>query len=316
MWSNIQIIKEMNRSYLVLQGEENCTEMDYQMRMVTEVPIPVFVNLQIRQTDCHLEYYYDISGKISLEKWLQHQLMNKKELEALFQALFEAYEAVETYLLDADRIVLSPSCIMVNGDCTKVQFCYGADTEGTFFTGLQELMQYLLTRLNHSDGETVRIGYTLYQYCSQEQCAFSEMLEVFENHRADNLWKGQLCHQRSDVSHTEQNDVGTDFMWDSKLPVVLSKEEAEETLCPTGGEGAQKDHNSFGGHKDQRKHFAGKQWLLLGVLSGVLALIGSVCDLNQKNNSGQGGSMVLRIAIVLFAVECIWGLYRYYREHM
>ena len=281
MWSKIQIIKEMNRSYLVFHGEEDDTETDYQMRMAAEVKIPVFVNLQIRQTDCHLEYYYDISGKFSLEEWVQHQLMNKKELQALFQALFEAYEAVEAYLLDADRIILAPSCIMVNGDCTKIQFCYGADTESSFFTGLQELMQYLLTKLNHSDKETVRVGYALYQYCKQEQCAFSELLEVFESHKAENTWENESIHQHQGVSDTDKKDIHGDFLWDAKLPVVLSREEAEEKLYSAGRTPEQKADDRFSKYKEHGGGFLENPWLLLGILSGVLVLVVGIYYLNH-----------------------------------
>lgn len=315
MHHKVENIKEMNRSYLVLRGEENCTETDFQMRMAAEAEIPVFVKVQIRQIDCHLEYYYHISGKVVLNEWLQHRLISRKELQALFQALFQAYEAVEAYLLDADRIVLHPSCIVVNGEGREPQFCYGTEGEHSFSENLQELMQYLLTRLNHSDEETVRVGYTLYQYCRQEQCVLGEMLQVFETGRGQDTWGNGLSNQYPAADGEDRKEACPDTLWDSQLPVVLSREEAEEKLLSSGEAGVQKSAEGLLEHKSQAGHVSGWQWLLISVLSGVFALLGGIYCLAHKPDSGQGGMGLLLIGIVLLVAVCLWGIYWFYREN-
>lgn len=314
MNTSIQNVKEMNRIYLVLQGEENCTEPDFQMRMAAEADIPAFVKVQIRQTDCHLAYYYDISGKVSLEEWLQHRLIQCKELQALFQALFQAYEAVETYLLDANRILLYPSCIIVNGEGMEPQFCYGMEEKASFAESMQELMQYLLTKLNHSDEETVRVGYTLYQYCRKEQCALGEMLQVFASSKGQRSWNEGGSEQRSIEGTENQGELFSDTVWDCGLPAVVS-EEAEERLLSVDQTAGRQSVDRIWEYENATKHISGLQWLILSVLSGGLALFGGIYCLIDQVVSGQGGRGLLLLGIVLLVAVCIWGMYWFYREN-
>ncbi len=308
--SFIQHIKELNRNYLVLQGDENGTEPDFQMRMAAEADIPVFLKLQIRQIDCRLTYYYDSSGKVSLEEWLEHRLMQRKELEALFHGLFQAYEAAEVYLLDGDRILLSPSCIMVNGEGIAPQFCYGTEGGKSFLEGIEELMQYLLTRLDHSDAETVRAGYTLYQYSRKAQCTIKEMIQVFECGRSNGIW---VEGETNLTEEGEREGLSADTVWDSGLPAVVSGEKGS-LLSAEPVSGLQIDDKMME-YKKHSTQVSGLQWLLLSVLSGALALIGGIYCLIGFENSGQGGWGLLMFGIVLLMGICIWGMYWFYREN-
>ncbi len=310
----IQKIKEMNRNYLVLE-EESGTEADFQMRMAAEGDIPVFVKMQIRQIDRRLEYYYDISGKIPLNEWLQHRLLSSRELEALFQALYQAYEAAETYLLDAERIVLMPSCIAVNGEGTEPQFCYGTAGTSSFSENLRELMQYLLTRLNHSDEKTVRVGYTLYQYCRQEQCNLGEMLRIFEKDRVQETWGNESLNRHPAAEEADSPEDGADTLWDSQLPVVFSREEAEERLLSAGKTAAAGGSQEPGEHTAQGEQISGWQWLLLGILSGLFALFGGIYCVLHKSDPGQGGRGMLLMGIVILGAVSLWGIYWFYREN-
>ena len=120
-------VREMNRNYLILSGKEDEMELDYQMRMLTENEIPGLISAQIRQVDCHIEYYYEISGRVSLAQYLARHQMQYKELEALITGLHQVSGAAEEYLLDIDQVLLEPELIFLNQKGDTVSFCYGKD---------------------------------------------------------------------------------------------------------------------------------------------------------------------------------------------
>lgn len=295
----IQYVREMNRNYLVLHGEENQVEIDYQTRMVLENNISVFADMQVRQIDCHLEYYYEISGKITLEQWMQKQLIGRQELQALFIALCRAVQAVNEYLLDADRVFLNPTCILLDSVSLQVQFCYGAAAGTPFLEALQELMQHLLTRLNHNDEETVRIGYTLYQYCQQKYYAIEEMLSVFETERRRD---GESYESRPDLS-TNEKPYGAGGMDNLEETAILSYEEN-----PNGFFYGEKEEMALQmENRNAADRYTGWQWLLESILTGLLAVSAGVYYYIRKE-------VLILFLFVLLIVLCLWGGYRFLRE--
>lgn len=310
----IQTIKEMNRTYLVIQETEEHTETDYQMRMAAEADIPVFLPVQIRQIDCDQAYYYDISGKASLEEWTRHRLVTRQELQVLFQALNQAYDTAESYLLDADRICLSPACIMVNGEWSQVQFCYTVMEEGTFTIGLQALMQFLLTRLDHQDKETVFVGYTLYQYCRQDQCTIGEMLQVFDIGKMQKAGQHDLWNPYPDTEADAVNAVYPEDLWEEDMTVVLSEAEARERLLAVPAEGNRE--SSCLRQQNRGKGKLGWQWLAVSILAGVLALLGGLYCLQYGVSLRQNGGGLLILGVLALAAESIWGICRFYRSPM
>lgn len=308
----IQTIKEMNRTYLVVQETEEHTETDYQMRMTAEADIPALIPVQIRQVDCYQAYYYDISGKVSLEEWARHRLVTRQELQVLFQALYQVYGTVESYLLDADRICLSPACIMVNGEWNQVQFCYAVTEEGTFTAGLQALMQFLLTRLDHQDKETVFVGYTLYQCCRQDQCPMEEMLQVFDTGKMQKTGQNNLWNPYPDTETDTVDAACQEDLWEGDMTVVLSESEARERLLAVPAEKSRE--NGCRIHQNRGKGLLGWQWLAVSILSGVLALLGSLYCLHYGVSLWKNGGGPLILGIIALAAESIWGICKFYKS--
>lgn len=257
-------VREMNRNYLILSGKEDEMELDYQMRMLTENEIPGLISAQIRQVDCHIEYYYEISGRVSLAQYLARHQMQYKELEALITGLHQVSGAAEEYLLDIDQVLLEPELIFLNQKGDTVSFCYGKDRNSSFLAHLRELMQYLLVRLDHSDEKTVRVGYALYQECQSDQCTIERCIWIFRNQ--ERIWKKEENEQWYPIQNEESGyDDWESWQQETMLLTELPVYEAaqshlqEESILQKSGRKMKKTEK--------------KEWLLFGAISGILEMI-------------------------------------------
>ena len=211
-------VKELNREYLVVSVKEGETEPDYQMHMLAENQIAGLLPVQIRQIDCQIEYYYEITGMVPLEQYLARHAMGYQELKDLVTGLQGVWEQTMEFLLDMDRICLEPEWMFLDGN--GFSFCYGGEGSKEFWEQFRELMQRLLVKLDHTDEKTVYAGYLLYQECQAASCSIEKCAGIFQKkaewealhqpdtetsvqESAERLWTGEQMGQQETTLLTD-----------------------------------------------------------------------------------------------------------------
>ena len=77
---------DLKKAYLILEGVESEAE-DYQIYMLKENTIPGLLKTDIRYVDNISQYYYDISGKVSLKAIYEKANLSYEEMKNLVYAL-------------------------------------------------------------------------------------------------------------------------------------------------------------------------------------------------------------------------------------
>jgi len=104
------------------------------------------------------QYWYNISGKQALDAYCKVNSIDKGFFETLILRICSQLEILEWNLIDTNCLVVDPEFIFVNSAGDEVSFVLYPDNKGNFFEELQQLMEYLLTKLNHGDKiECIRI---------------------------------------------------------------------------------------------------------------------------------------------------------------
>ena len=109
------------------------------------------------------KYYYDISGRIELKGYIEHQPAGGQMVRQLIMFILELHRTMEEYLLDPDGILLKAEYVYMDmAEKTLAAACIPGRKED-FNTQLKELASWLLENADHTDREGVLLGYDFYK---------------------------------------------------------------------------------------------------------------------------------------------------------
>lgn len=107
------------------------------------------------------QFWYDISGRHSLENWMEIQRLGTAFLRKFITALKGVLEQMGEYLLDTDGISLAPAYIFVDAKEENFGFCCMPFAKKTLEESLRSFMEYYLS---HRSMETEKISRSAITY--------------------------------------------------------------------------------------------------------------------------------------------------------
>lgn len=177
------IQNDLNQSYLILEGTESGQE-DYQTIMLRENHIPGILKTDVRNLDNQSCYYYDISGKTSLQTWCEQGVMRYEEMKHLVEDLLMAIENLEKYMLDGNGILLEPQFIFY--DRKRYYFCYYPFHPESAKEAFHQLTEFFVRKVDERDDEGVRFAYTFHKATMEVHYSIAEILKRLEPETVNN----------------------------------------------------------------------------------------------------------------------------------
>lgn len=165
--------RELNHNYLIIAMEEE--DSNYQLKMLLSNQIEGLLKVWMKQVDGRREFYYEISSRQQLSRLLELKRLSAAELKELVLSLASVLKRVEEYLLPAKQLVLDPEYIYVNPETFRFFYCCLPGYEDGGPKAVQELMRYLLDRVNYQDQEAVTLVYRLYQETMKENFRIEDL---------------------------------------------------------------------------------------------------------------------------------------------
>ena len=169
----------INGSNMILMAENNYQDELDSMEMFRYNEIPYFLKMNMQERNNKMQFYYDITGRRSLEQLLEYRLLDDSLLMNILNSFNQACKQAERYMLAESHILLKPEMIFLECEPEKACYCYLPGYEEDICRQFQELMEYLLQRLDHKNDQAVRIAYGVYQRVSEENTALYTVLEDF-----------------------------------------------------------------------------------------------------------------------------------------
>lgn len=127
--------------------------------------IPGFLPMEKCYVNNEGQYWYDISGVQSLEMRCQYNDIKLEFLEKLVVSICDKMELLENHLVGTECLLLEPQLIYIgaSNQAEEIYFtAYPAEMK-TMYTTFQHLMEFMLTKLDHSDAEAIHIAYGIYE---------------------------------------------------------------------------------------------------------------------------------------------------------
>lgn len=153
--------QDATHNFLVIQPEEEVDMKAYPLRMVLGNAIPGLLSCKPQKADGKVLFYYDVTAR---QRFLDaYEKFGYNELKALCQGFLKIFEQMNTYLLDADRLILDMEYIYLDRQTGEVNLCYFPGFHKPVCEQLRCLAEQLLLQIDHGDARGVVLGYGLYR---------------------------------------------------------------------------------------------------------------------------------------------------------
>jgi len=222
--------RELNENFLILEEEEQGDS--YAIRILTENKIPGLLELRVHPINQKREYFYEISGKLSLQKYLEKRQITCMDMRRLLFGIGQSLESAEEYLLREEGILLEPEFLYTDVAFSKVWLCYYPSGGQDFYGQVRGLTQYFLNKIDHMEENSVEIAYELFHISSQDFFRFEDLLKALEEEE----------EPESPLKDSREETYQTEMEWEAEegLPKELfeTKRSSSSFLLPGLGAAA------------------------------------------------------------------------------
>lgn len=172
----IRYKRDLNSNYMILADKDPEKE-NYEVRMITENRIYGFLPCVSQKHENTTEYYYEITGKQSMNLLYERRNLDFVQLKNLLKELDRILEAAKEYLLNPDHFLLNPDCMYLHAKSEKLYLCYYPGHKRDIRESFLDLAEYLLGKLDKSDTRGIEFGYDLYQQALEPNFSLLEILQ-------------------------------------------------------------------------------------------------------------------------------------------
>lgn len=254
----IQYIRKLTASHMVVEQSVELTEWEEQM--IAHVTVDEILFGECVRENSRNNLWYDITGKQSLDTILESKELHYELLCKILTGIYGAVERLESILLQADALLLLPECIFFDYRTEQIYFCYYPGTLKGIPETFVELMEYLLTRIDHGDERVVTLAYDVYERTSGGEGSLSELKELlrlpYEKDETEDIVE-------SNAEEDEGCGEGEDSIQGSVDKDVILNQNDEKDGTDKDGE----DENRHGRKKNERWRGSKSRFFQMGQFS-------------------------------------------------
>ena len=214
----IQMMYEMNKTYMVVSGDEIYKTEDFRYKMLSSNDIKGILPLQVRSINNEKRLYIDVTGKESILNYFNCHMATREEIKNLFEAIYVISDGIARFLIRETDVILRPEMIFRNlatGEYEFVCIPLKEDESGNKNEGMKALLQFLMMHLDNTNASLVNAIYTISDMYEKGNPKFSLCYEYFT----------EETHEEPKEEVTNEEEVITEITTPRKKVYVPSKKE-------------------------------------------------------------------------------------------
>lgn len=192
--------------YIVIEQE---VENQLELKMLSRNQPKALLPIEVRNQNGSTYFYYNITNQKNLKKITEKTALSYIEIKTLFESIFETIEMTKEYFLEADSLLFEEETIYKSD---SYGFLYLPGRKSNIVNQIQELVSYLMDKIDHQDQEAVVYIYGLYRIVREGNFDI-ESLRNLENKKEENPYN-QIMKE-----HRQQKD---------ELETILRQQEEKE----------------------------------------------------------------------------------------
>ncbi len=152
--------RNMTGSYMKIEASGTAS---FDERMLFSGKIPGILPAEQCFLNGKAWYWYQISGKQSLDTYCKVQDIGIALVEKIIISICDEIDILEWNLFDLNCLLLSPEYIFINNINQEVLFTVYPGSADRLSDQFRDLMEYLLTKIDHKDMKAVKAAYDIYE---------------------------------------------------------------------------------------------------------------------------------------------------------
>lgn len=230
--------RDMNHSYMVLQGIGQVDTSSYQIRMLAGNVIPKLLKCRLQGVDGKTIFSYEITSRQPLASLFENKKLNIEDLQLVFGGFVQVMEEMAEFLLNPENLVISPEHMYADVEKKELYFCYLPGYDHEVREQFQTLTEYVLPKLNHEDAKAVMLGYGVYRRALEESFHLENIKEELYRVRGESAEKvipiknqGKIPEEPAseNIFAEEELPVMEDNLWKAN-PQEDTKTKDEKTI--------------------------------------------------------------------------------------
>ena len=174
----IEFVREMDKNYLKIVNDTGCS--DYCMKMLENNDIEGFLPTRSVSVNNQLSYLYDISGNIPLEEKYSGKELSAEDIVRIAGQIREIIEVSESYMLNIDGVLFDIRYIFCGINDMSWNFVYNSSSASDARDGIKRVLEFILGKLDHKDGNAVILGYGLYKRVCHGEIPITRIFDNIE----------------------------------------------------------------------------------------------------------------------------------------
>lgn len=130
------------------------------------------------------QYWYNISGKQSLDTYCRMKQIGIEFVERLIVSICSELEILEWNLIHTNCLMLDPELVFITNSNREFIFTLYPGNNTQIELEFQQLMEYLLTRIDHKDEAAVRTVYAIYEKTLDEGYSLTDIRDFITETRS------------------------------------------------------------------------------------------------------------------------------------
>lgn len=185
----IEYRRTWNQSVMLITG--HVEEENYELKMLKHNTVAGLLPVEEIQETGDFRFCYDITGKKSLECYLENNALNPVMIKKILENLIHLCREMEHYLLKEEKILLKEDMIFMDSREEQFYFCYYPDKEGELREEFGKLIEEMLPQLDHENREETEKVYAIYEKTREENYSLLNLQELFfkEEENGGEVWK-------------------------------------------------------------------------------------------------------------------------------
>lgn len=178
--------------------------------------LPGLLAVEKAYMDGEGQYWYNISGKQSLDMYCRVKEVDISFIEKLIMSICSEMEILEWNLIQTNCLMLDPELIFITNSNQEIIFTVYPGGSGTIETEFQQLMEFLLTKVDHKDTQAVKAAYGIYEKTLLDGYSITDI--------RDEIVRSRQNEGKKDVAE-EPGANGTEKVWkeENNQSVVLKR---------------------------------------------------------------------------------------------
>lgn len=135
----------------------------------------------------HGQYWYNISGKQSLDTYCKVRNIGIDFIERMIISICNQIEILEWNLIDTNCLMLDPELVFVTNQNGEIIFTIYPGEHTSLTLEFQQLMEYLLTKIDHSDTQAVQAAYAIYEKTLDDTYNIVDIRDIIVSKKEENV---------------------------------------------------------------------------------------------------------------------------------